>query len=214
MAAPAYGDSVFLNCPFDDAYAPIFRALIFAAHDCGFLARYEQEAEDSGAVKITKIRKIIRACQHGIHDISRVELDRMSGMPRFNMPFELGLFFGAQEYGSGRQRQKRSLVLDADAHRYKTSCSDIAGQDVRAHENDPGRAIRATRDWLNTFRNPPRAGGPAVSSSLLPGAKAVSDRYARFQRELPTLCDRLRLDPDELQFVEIRTLIEEWVDQN
>ena len=202
MAAPAYGDSVFVNCPFDDAYTPLFHALIFAIHDCGFLARCAQEAEDSGSVRIAKIKAMTEECQHGIHDISRVELDRRTKMPRFNMPFELGLFLGTQEYGSGRQRQKRSLVLDTDAYRYKISCSDIGGQDIRAHENDPAEAIRATRNWLNTFRNPlGGSSGTTSTSSLLPGARTVAERYLRFRNDLPTLCGRFKLDPNDLQFV-------------
>ena len=33
-------------------------------------------------------------------------------MPRFNMPLELGIFLGAKRYGTGRQKQKITLVLD------------------------------------------------------------------------------------------------------
>lgn len=57
------------------------------------------ETEDSGEERIRKIKRIIRECRYGIHDISRVELDAVHQLPRFNMPLELGLFLGAQEYG-------------------------------------------------------------------------------------------------------------------
>ncbi|HEX2080054.1 MAG TPA: hypothetical protein VHG08_20210 [Longimicrobium sp.] len=66
------------------------------------------------------------------------------------MPLELGLFLGAQEYGSGAQRRKRSLVLDTEPYRYQKLCSDIAGQDVRAHGDDPRRVIAAVRAMLST----------------------------------------------------------------
>ena len=39
MARNDYGKGVFLNCPFDSRYAPLFRALIFAVFDCGFRPR-------------------------------------------------------------------------------------------------------------------------------------------------------------------------------
>jgi hypothetical protein len=34
-----------------------------------------------------------------------VQLDAANRLPRFNMPLELGLFLGAQEYGSGAQKR-------------------------------------------------------------------------------------------------------------
>ena len=34
-----YDVSVFLNCPFDDAYRPLLHAALFAIQDCGFIAR-------------------------------------------------------------------------------------------------------------------------------------------------------------------------------
>jgi hypothetical protein len=100
--------------PFDDEYRRLFYALVFTIHECGFRARCALEAEDSGEERIRKIKRIIRECRYGIHDISRVELDALNQMPRFNMPLELGLFLGAQEYGSGEQARKRSLVLDTE----------------------------------------------------------------------------------------------------
>jgi hypothetical protein len=130
-----YERNVFINCPFDSRYRPIFHALVFAVQDCGFFARSALEVEDGGEERIRKIKRIIRECQYGIHDISRVTLDSRSRLPRFNMPLEFGLFMGAQEYGDRRERRKRSLVLDRDRYRYQKFCSDIAGQDIRAHGN-------------------------------------------------------------------------------
>ncbi|HET7464833.1 MAG TPA: hypothetical protein VFJ82_26555, partial [Longimicrobium sp.] len=89
MPAASYDYSVFVNCPFDAEYLPIFRAVFFAVHDCGYLARCALEADDSGEVRIAKINQIIRECRHGIHDISRTELDDRENLPRFNMPLEL-----------------------------------------------------------------------------------------------------------------------------
>jgi hypothetical protein len=199
-----YDDNVFLNCPFDEEYQPMFSAVIFAVHDAGFMARSALEVEDSGEVRITRIKRIIGECRHGIHDISRAGVDAQTQLARFNMPLELGLFLGAQEYGGRAQKQKRSLILDVDRFRYQRFCSDIAGQDIKAHAADPERAITAVRDWLASFR-------PDV---LLPGAAMVRSRYAKFVSDLPLLCAPLHLDPDNLLFVEARTMIEEWVDDN
>ena len=110
-------ESVFLNVPFDRAYRPLFEAMVFAVHDCGFRPRCALEASDGGHVRVQKIAAIIRECRLGIHDISRTELDRKSRLPRFNMPFELGVFLGAKWFGDDSQRRKNTLVLDRAKYR-------------------------------------------------------------------------------------------------
>ena len=92
MKSRHYNDNVFINCPFDPAYKPLFDATVFAVHDCGFIPRCALEEEDASQVRIEKIYEIIADCRYGIHDISRIELDEPSGFPRFNMPLELGIF--------------------------------------------------------------------------------------------------------------------------
>jgi hypothetical protein len=67
----SYEDSVFLNVPFDRTYARLLNALVFAIHDCGFVARSALEIEDSGQARVEKILDLIAECKFGIHDISR-----------------------------------------------------------------------------------------------------------------------------------------------
>ena len=130
---PTYEDSVFLNVPFDSKYKRIFDALVFAVHDCGFSARSALEIEDSGEARVDKILNIIEQSKFGIHDISRAGVDSVTRLARFNMPLELGFFLGAKRYGSKRHFQKRCLILDRESYRYRNFCSDISGQDIRAH---------------------------------------------------------------------------------
>lgn len=142
-----YDRNVFVNCPFDGDYQPIFNALVFATFECGLRPRCALEVYDAGEVRIQKIARIIRECRWGIHDISRTELNAR-GLPRFNMPLELGIFFGARWFGDRRQKNKSCLVLDVDKFRYQQYISDIAGQDIEAHHRDTTSAIKAVRDWL------------------------------------------------------------------
>src|ERR1700724_550287 len=144
---PRYGQSVFINCPFDPQYRPLFQALIFAIEDCGFVARCALEVEDSGEVRVNKIIRIIKGCALGIHDISRTELNQ-EGLPRFNMPYELGLFIGCAAYAGGSYKNKKALILDRERYRYARFISDIAGQDIQEHGNDPSQLIRKVRNWL------------------------------------------------------------------
>lgn len=132
---PGYDDRVFINVPFDPRYKKLFDALVFAVHDCGFLARCALESDDGSRVRLDKRYAIIAECRYGIHDLSRVTLDTRYRLPRFNMPLELGIFLGAKRYGNPTQRKKSGLILERDPYRYQIYCSDIAGQDIRAHEN-------------------------------------------------------------------------------
>jgi hypothetical protein len=52
------------------------------------------EDDDAGEFRLSKIERIIEECKFGIHDLSAVALDVATGLPRFNMPLELGLFLG------------------------------------------------------------------------------------------------------------------------
>jgi hypothetical protein len=76
------------------------------------------------------------------------------------MPFELGLDLGARAFGR-EHREKVLLVLDREPYRYQKYLSDIAGQDIYSHDNEPARAAHKVRDWLRT----------ASGNSTIPGAK-------------------------------------------
>jgi hypothetical protein len=104
-----YSYSVFINCPFSPEYQPIFQALLFSVYACGYRPRGALEISDSTQNKLSKIEGIIQQCRFGIHDISFVSLDRKTKLPRFNMPFELGLFFGAKLFGPRQQKRKIAL---------------------------------------------------------------------------------------------------------
>lgn len=173
------GRDVFINCPFDDAYIPLLEALMFAVHACEFRVRCALEIQDSGDVRLLKIIKIIRECRLGIHELSRMELDSKSQLPRFNMPFELGLYLAAKHFGSGAQKHKQCLVLDTEQYRYQKCLSDISGQDIQAHANEPRQIIRRVRDWLSSC-------GP---QPVLPSGRAIS-RTMSFSRRSNQDCSR------------------------
>jgi hypothetical protein len=147
-AAPSA--SVFINCPFDKQYQPIFDAIVFRVVACGFEPRCTLELTDAGEVRIENIYRLIARCNHSIHDISRTEVEDQSyRLPRFNMPLELGIFLGAKRFG-GRSSHKRCLIMDRAPYRYKRFISDIGGQDIKAHYMRPMNAIRHVRDWLQS----------------------------------------------------------------
>jgi hypothetical protein len=195
---------VFVNCPFDAAYKPIFDAIIFAIRDLAFVARCAKEVDDSSEVRLAKIERIIDQCRFGIHDISNVELDAATGLPRFNMPFELGMFLGCKRFGGGSHRGKACLILETEQYRYQKYLSDIAGQDIHPHAGDPKMAIIAVRNWLSS----------ASKRKGLPGGVKIVERYTRFQADLPALCARLHRQPDTLTFADLSEGINEWLQDN
>jgi len=205
MPEPRLDYGVFINCPFDEPYRPVFEALVFAVHDCGYVARCSLEVTDASEVRIDRIAAIIAACRFGIHDISRTDLDKDTRLPRFNMPLELGLFLGAKRFGSQRHRAKTCLILDVERYRYQAFISDIAGQDIAAHRGNPEEAMRAVRDWLSSAT--PR-------SVKIPGGTAIARRYRTFRDELPAACERLHLRMEELTFSDYVVQVEEWLKLN
>ena len=104
-AAPSA--SVFINCPFDKQYQPIFDAIVFCVVACGFEPRCTLELTDAGEVRIENIYRLIAQCNDSVHDISRTEVgDQPYRLPRFNMPLELGIFLGAK-----RTRRNMGSIL-------------------------------------------------------------------------------------------------------
>ena len=106
-----YDRSVFINCPFDEQFAPMFRVAIFTVVDLGFHPRCALDTADGSRVRIQKLYEMVKSCRYGIHDLSSTELDPIHGFPRFNMPLELGIFLGAKYLGGKTQSRKECLIM-------------------------------------------------------------------------------------------------------
>jgi hypothetical protein len=193
---------VFINCPFTDDYKEMFQAIVFSIARCGFDPRCAREDDDGGQVRIEKICDIISECRYGVHDISNTELDRTSKLPRFNMPLELGLFLGAKKMGGPKHRSKKAIILDRGPYRYAAFISDIAGQDISAHDDDPRKVILAVVNWLRH---------EAPSTARIPGGVAVANQYKRFQADLPKIAQVRGLTTDEISFRDLAKIAAEWI---
>lgn len=183
--------SIFINCPFDAGFTPLFEAFVFAAMFCGFRIRSALEVADSGDLRLTKILRLIEQSQFSLHDISRVELDAGTGLPRLNMPLELGIAIGMKHLGRARLRDHRILVLDSERYRYQKFASDLAGVDIAAHGGDPLEAITKVRDFLATH-----------SDGVVPGARSILEAQRAFDSALPLLATAARQAVAELTFVD------------
>jgi hypothetical protein len=191
---------VFVNCPFDDSFKPLFDSISFAIAACGFQIRSALEVADSGELRLEKIYRLIEECDFSIHDLSRIELDAVSGLPRFNMPIELGIALGFKRF-SRRRIRPRILVLDSERYRYQTFASDLAGLDISAHSNQPKKAIALVRNFL------------AHDADKLPSPSAIEAYYLAFEDVLPTMATAMNQRLEELTFVDRLRHSEYFLDQ-
>jgi hypothetical protein len=109
---PAVEKAVFLNVPYDKEYAPLFTALIAGLVALGRIPRCALEAQNEGRARLQQIHGLLASCGSSIHDLSRVTLSGSLSVPRFNLPFELGIAFALAQ-GTGH----RSFTMAARSSR-------------------------------------------------------------------------------------------------
>jgi len=194
-------DNVFINCPFDKKYANMFRACVFTVLDAGFIPRCALEVDDATQSRLSAILSLIDDCRYGVHDLSRVQLDSTSRLPRFNMPFELGLFYSAKHFGLSNQKRKQCLVLETEKYRYQKFISDIAGVDITPHDNSPEKLILALRNWLVT----------ASRRTTIPPGQKIKTRFNAFQLNIMKMCRKNRIDYSAMPFIELVENMTDWL---
>jgi hypothetical protein len=123
--------NVFVNCPFDADFSLCFEALPFVVTASGYKVRCALEDDDAANIRFDKLRRLIRECPRTIHDLSRTELGA-NDLPRFNMPFELGLAMGAKHFGNARQRRNTALIMVRERYALPAYLSDLSGNDRAA----------------------------------------------------------------------------------
>jgi len=199
-----YDKSIFLNCPLDSAYKPIWDAIVFTLTQADLRPRCALEVDDAAENRLEKIYRIVAQCRYGIHDISRTELDPVHALPRFNMPLELGIFLGAKKFGSRNHSRKACLILARELYDHQKFLSDLAGQDVHAHHNDPRIAVIEVRNWLRT----------AAPRLDLRGGEQTWRRYQVFRKELPQICSAMGLTVEGMTFVDLLAAVSLWLRRN
>jgi hypothetical protein len=148
-SVPTRQARVFLNGPFDKSYEPLAIALIAALVAMGKRPTCVLEVPGVGQVRIDRILKHIASCSLSIHDLSRVQRSLVGGkrIPRFNMPFELGLAMAVASFDRGRPPHGY-LLLEAKAYRLQHTLSDVNGFDPYIHHGTQHGIIRC---MLNAF---------------------------------------------------------------
>jgi hypothetical protein len=203
MRQEEYEQNVFINCPFDPEYAPIFEAIVFAVNDAGFRPTCARERLDSSQIRLQKIVDLISSSRYSIHDLSRTSLDDANALPRFNMPLELGIDLGCKAY-KPECSDKSLLIFDSEQYRFQKFVSDLGGQDIHQHGNSPRTAVMRVRNWLRA----------ESAKTSMPGGAAIFGRYEAFRADLPEICRELRLDVEDLTFTDFSYTIARWLDKH
>ncbi|MEQ9568322.1 MAG: hypothetical protein RLN85_21355 [Pseudomonadales bacterium] len=160
----AYGNSVFINCPFDKDFEPILQSILFCVIYLGFDPRISLASNDSGDIRLPKIQKLIENSRYSIHDLSRCKSKAADEYFRLNMPFELGMDYFCRQRFKPTRPKKSILVLEKEPFRYQAALSDLSGCDIKHHKDEPEMAIEKVREWLVV-----EAGANSVGASKIKG---------------------------------------------
>jgi hypothetical protein len=193
------GRDVFLNLPFDEAYRPVFEAVVFTILASGFQPRSVVEVPSSSETRLERVVRLMKNSTYAIHDISvRPAATPARGGARINAPFELGLFLGLIH--QTRSAKRKFLVLDREP--YRGFISDLAGFDVAVHHDDPEQARRLVRDWLRV----------ASGDGDIPGSAAISHFHREFRSSMEQ-AGRLRRESalSVYGFAEYHRAVTEWL---
>ncbi|MBB4838955.1 hypothetical protein HNP52_002024 [Sphingomonas kyeonggiensis] len=204
MTTPPFDRSVFVNCPFDEEFAPLLQAIAFCITNLGFFPRLAPENADNAANRLDRIVELIRGSKFGIHDLSRCKSAAADEYARLNMPFELGLDHACARFGGDQMSQKTILILEETRYDYQKSLSDISGWDIQTHEADYVKIVRIISSWLISH-----AGADPIGPSKIQGDYLTFQEWY-WEREL----DRGASDDDikaypTAQFI---AAMREWVE--
>lgn len=162
---------VFLNYPFDPAFAEMANAMSFAVVAGGLLPVCAYDLSIPDKPRLEMLVDAIRSCHYSAHDLSRTTGEGLQNFARMNMPVEMGMaLFHAL---NTQRREHRCLFFVPEAHGYKGFVSDLAGLDPRVHNNDPTRILIDTYEWLRNV----------VPSALFNSQATIEiiDKFAEFK---------------------------------
>jgi len=198
----SFNSNVFINCPFDKAYIPILNALLFTFIYLKYTPLLS-ETTSSGDSRISGINSLISKSKYSLHDLSRMQSTKKNEISRFNMPFELGLDFGCKTYGSAEQKTKMLFILDKEKYRYQKAISDLSGNDIGSHGNNPEEAVREVRNWIRK-----------IKAVQIDSANKIWNLYGEFTGDFREEVDALEFnqeDIDNMPKSEYCDFIESWL---
>jgi hypothetical protein len=149
--------SVFLNVPYDREFEDLYLAYVVGLTQLGLDVRATLGVPNQG--RLETIIRLIEDSDVSIHDLSRIEVSK--GIPRFNMPVELGIALHRSYTTRGRHRV---FVFEKKWYRTQRSTSDINSIDPRIHGGTQRGVMAGLRNMFLEPTNP--ATVPEMLASL------------------------------------------------
>jgi hypothetical protein len=166
---PSRIESVFLNIPYDEAFERLYLAYIVGLTQLGLRINAALAVPNQG--RLGTIIDLIEQSDFSIHDLSRIESSR--GVPRFNMPVELGLALYRSHIAQGKHRV---FIFESRRYRAQRSTSDVNGIDPQIHG---GTAKGLMAGLRNIFRQP---GDVTTVPEMLASYRAVKRNLSDLRR--------------------------------
>lgn len=152
MVQPPYEKSVFINCPYDGEYEPLFNSIVFTVAALGFTPRSARDTEGFADTRIVRITSALTQSKYSIHDLSRFTGEGLDNFARFNMPLELGVALALRHERQNTAKPHNFLVLVTGAYEYQKFVSDLAGFDPCRHESTVRSVVREVRVGFSSRR--------------------------------------------------------------
>jgi hypothetical protein len=179
--SPPYEKSVFINCPFDPAFAELLHAIAFTVLAFGLVPRSARESEGLAETRIERVIEGLASSKYSIHDLSRFTGEGSDNFARFNMPLELGMAIALRHERRGTEKTHNWRVLVPRGYAYQRFVSDLAGFDPSMHETTVISVISAVAGWLKLQEDVVKP---------VPTARKVLMAFPEFRQHL----DELRQD--------------------
>jgi hypothetical protein len=170
----ARATSVFVNCPRDEAFRPLYEAMLLTCIHAGFLPVIAESSGRAGESRLDRILGELASCRYSIHDLSRSRGEGDENLARFNMPLELGMAMGLQAWQPEEDRHEY-LMLVPEGLMYRRYISDLAGFDPAQHDGTPQRVVGEVLSWLVAS---PDAPAPVKPPEVIAKLDAFRDALA------------------------------------
>jgi len=193
--------NVFVNCPFDNYYFPLLKPLLFTLIYVDLNPQIS-ETSDSGVNRLQTIKELMAVSKYSIHDLSRMEPLKRKDYPRFNMPFECGIDFGLKMSNEKKYGDKKFLILEKEQYRYQRVLSDISGNDIKAHKENPEQIVKVVRDWFKP------------TNANIPMYKEIWLAFNEFEYDYEQILTEAEYDPKDINSLTFSDIIEnmkEWI---
>ena len=165
---------VFLNYPFDGAFAPLEDALHFPIVAANLLPLCAKDLTSPDRPRLDMLVNAISNCHYSLHELSRSKGEGSENFARMNMPIETGMaMFHALHT---QRRDHRCAFFVPEPHDYQRFASDLAGLDPKCHNNDESALVNAVYEWLRDVV-------PSTIFNSQP-PKTVVDRYFVYKDRL------------------------------